>query len=151
MTPARRVLPQRRPSVTFNFVCGPHSYTATLSYFPGTNQLVEIFLGTAAQAPTSMRLRKTAPSFARSPCSLGCRLKRSAAPYCATRVAWRRLRLGSLWTPSPATKRSANDDNQSACPAMPLWTRDSFFRAANVKDRRYVENQRSHGHGPGTQ
>ena len=45
MTVARRVLPQRRPSVTFNFVCGPHHYTATISYFPGTDQLAEIFLG----------------------------------------------------------------------------------------------------------
>jgi hypothetical protein len=40
----RRKLPSRRPSETFGFQCGPHSYTATVSYFPGTKQLAEIFL-----------------------------------------------------------------------------------------------------------
>jgi hypothetical protein len=42
---ARRRLPNRRASLTFNFVCGKHEYTATISFFPGTNQLAEIFLG----------------------------------------------------------------------------------------------------------
>ena len=42
---ARSRLPNRRPSITFNFQCGPHTYTATVSYFPGTDQLAEIFLG----------------------------------------------------------------------------------------------------------
>jgi hypothetical protein len=41
----RRQLPNRRGSLTFNFECGAHYYTATVSYFPGTNQLAEIFLG----------------------------------------------------------------------------------------------------------
>jgi hypothetical protein len=41
----RERLPQRRPSITFNFQCGSHVYTATISYFPGTNRLTEIFLG----------------------------------------------------------------------------------------------------------
>ena len=41
----RSRLPNRRPSLTFNFQCGPHHYTATVSYFPGTDQLAEIFLG----------------------------------------------------------------------------------------------------------
>ena len=41
----RRRLPNRRPSISFSFKCGPHHYTATISYFPGTNQLAEIFLG----------------------------------------------------------------------------------------------------------
>ena len=41
----RQRLPDRRESLTFNFVCGPHHYTATISYFPGTRQLGEIFLG----------------------------------------------------------------------------------------------------------
>ena len=40
----RQRLPDRRESLTFNFECG-HRYTATVSYFPGTNQLAEIFLG----------------------------------------------------------------------------------------------------------
>jgi hypothetical protein len=41
----RQRLPNRRASTTFNFNCGPHRYTATISYFPGTDQLAEIFLG----------------------------------------------------------------------------------------------------------
>jgi hypothetical protein len=41
----RQRLPNRRASTTFNFNCGPHHCTATISYFPGTNQLAEIFLG----------------------------------------------------------------------------------------------------------
>ena len=41
---SRLRLPNRRPSTTFNFKCGPHHYTATVSYFPGTDQLAEIFL-----------------------------------------------------------------------------------------------------------
>jgi hypothetical protein len=45
MTAHRERLPNRRPSITLNFQCGPHHYTATISYFPGTNRLVEIFLG----------------------------------------------------------------------------------------------------------
>jgi hypothetical protein len=45
MTAARRRLPNRRAAETFSFECGPHIYTATISYFSGTNQLAEIFLG----------------------------------------------------------------------------------------------------------
>jgi hypothetical protein len=41
---ARRRLPDRRLCETFGFTCGPHRYTATVSYFPGTDQLAEIFL-----------------------------------------------------------------------------------------------------------
>ena len=41
----RRRLPNRRASRTFNFECGAHRYTATVSYFPGTDQIAEIFLG----------------------------------------------------------------------------------------------------------
>jgi hypothetical protein len=41
----RRRLDNRRESLTFNFECGRHTYTATISYFPGTHQLAEIFLG----------------------------------------------------------------------------------------------------------
>jgi len=41
----RRRLDNRRASLTFNFECGPHAYTATVSYFPGTDNLAEIFLG----------------------------------------------------------------------------------------------------------
>ena len=41
----RNRLPNRRASLTFGFICGPHQYTATVSYFPGTNELAEIFLG----------------------------------------------------------------------------------------------------------
>ena len=42
---ARERLPNRRGSVTFAFDCGPHRYLATISYFPGTDRLAEIFLG----------------------------------------------------------------------------------------------------------
>jgi hypothetical protein len=45
MSDARRRLPNRRASESFSFDCGPHRYTATVSYFPGTDLLAEIFLG----------------------------------------------------------------------------------------------------------
>jgi hypothetical protein len=38
-------LPNRRASTSFSFVCGSHRYIATYSYFPGTQQIAEIFLG----------------------------------------------------------------------------------------------------------
>jgi hypothetical protein len=41
----RQRLPNRRASTSFNFECGVHSYVATVSFFPGTNRLVEVFLG----------------------------------------------------------------------------------------------------------
>jgi hypothetical protein len=41
----RQRLPARRSSETFSFQCGPHRFVATVSYFPGTNRLAEIFLG----------------------------------------------------------------------------------------------------------
>ena len=44
-TMTRKRLANRRASVTFFFDCGPHRYTATVSYFPGTDRLAEIFLG----------------------------------------------------------------------------------------------------------
>jgi hypothetical protein len=42
---ARTRLPNWRASTTFTFECGPHRYVATISYFPGTDRLAEIFLG----------------------------------------------------------------------------------------------------------
>ena len=45
MSAARERLPNRRESETFTFLCGPHYYTATVSYFPGTDRIGEIFLG----------------------------------------------------------------------------------------------------------
>jgi hypothetical protein len=42
---ARLRLPNRRASESFAFECGPHRFVATISYFPGTNRLAEIFLG----------------------------------------------------------------------------------------------------------
>ena len=42
---ARARLPNRRASTTFTFDCGPHRCVATVSYFPGTDRLAEIFLG----------------------------------------------------------------------------------------------------------
>ena len=42
---ARARLPNRRASLSFSFECGPHSYVATVSFFPGTDRLAEIFLG----------------------------------------------------------------------------------------------------------
>ena len=41
----RQRLPARRNSETFSFQCGPHRFVATVSYFPGTNRVAEIFLG----------------------------------------------------------------------------------------------------------
>jgi hypothetical protein len=40
--PHRNRLPNRRAS--FNFQCNALNYRATISYFPGTNKLAEIFL-----------------------------------------------------------------------------------------------------------
>ena len=45
MTAARERLPNRRASFSFNFNCGAHQYTATVSYFPGSDRIAEIFLG----------------------------------------------------------------------------------------------------------
>ena len=45
MTASRSRLPNRRASTSFNFECGPHNYIATVSYFPSTHHLAEIFLG----------------------------------------------------------------------------------------------------------
>jgi hypothetical protein len=42
---AREKLPWRRASFSFNFNCGAHQYTATVSYFPGSDRIAEIFLG----------------------------------------------------------------------------------------------------------
>jgi hypothetical protein len=41
----RERLPNRRASQNLSFDCGPHRYTATVSYFGGTSRLSEIFLG----------------------------------------------------------------------------------------------------------
>jgi hypothetical protein len=41
----RERLPNRRASQQLTFDCGPHPFIATISYFPGTNRLAEIFLG----------------------------------------------------------------------------------------------------------
>ena len=41
---SRTRLPNRRSAETFEVQCGPHRYIATISSFPGTNQLGEIFL-----------------------------------------------------------------------------------------------------------
>jgi hypothetical protein len=41
----RRRLENRRASESFSFECGRHRFVATVSYFPGTDQLAEIFLG----------------------------------------------------------------------------------------------------------
>jgi hypothetical protein len=54
----RRRLPNRRTSETFTFECGPHQYTATVSYFPGTNQLAEFFSEMVAPVLTLMRRPK---------------------------------------------------------------------------------------------
>lgn len=45
MSEQRLRLPNRRENFSFSFDCGPHRYTATVSYFPGTHLLAEIFLG----------------------------------------------------------------------------------------------------------
>src|SRR6188472_3749208 len=41
----RARLPNRRASESFEFQCGSHCYIATISLYPGTDQLAEIFLG----------------------------------------------------------------------------------------------------------
>ena len=45
MNAERQRLPNRRASEIFSFECGSHRFVATISYFPGTNRLAEIFLG----------------------------------------------------------------------------------------------------------
>lgn len=42
---SRQRLPNRRPSISFNFECGVHIYVATVSFFPGTDRLAKVFLG----------------------------------------------------------------------------------------------------------
>jgi hypothetical protein len=44
MTAARRRLPNRRRSETLNLEVTGLKYVTTISYFPGTNELAEIFL-----------------------------------------------------------------------------------------------------------
>jgi hypothetical protein len=44
VTVIRRQLPGRRASETFSFRSNNLNYSATISYFPGTNQLAEIFI-----------------------------------------------------------------------------------------------------------
>ena len=44
---AREQLPNRCASTTFAFNCGPRRYVATVSLFPGTDRLAEIFLADA--------------------------------------------------------------------------------------------------------
>ena len=42
---ARVLRPKQRAGETFNFDCGSHRYVATVSNFPNSDRLVEIFLG----------------------------------------------------------------------------------------------------------
>ena len=42
---ARMRLPNRRRSETFTLKCGQHAFVATISNFPGTDRVAEIFLG----------------------------------------------------------------------------------------------------------
>jgi len=42
---ARERLPNRRASFNFNFNRGTHQCIATISYFPGSDRIAEIFLG----------------------------------------------------------------------------------------------------------
>lgn len=44
-SPNRQRLANRRPSISFNFDCGVHNYVATVSFFPGTDRLAEVFIG----------------------------------------------------------------------------------------------------------
>ena len=44
MTVLRTRLANRRATETFGFRCNNLDYSATISYFPGTNQLAEIFI-----------------------------------------------------------------------------------------------------------
>jgi hypothetical protein len=41
----RRRLPNRRASLTFPFEHGSHRFVASISYFPNSGELAEIFLG----------------------------------------------------------------------------------------------------------
>jgi hypothetical protein len=43
----RTRLPNRRPSENFAFECNGLQYLATVSFFPGTRQLAELFLNNA--------------------------------------------------------------------------------------------------------
>jgi hypothetical protein len=47
MTSSRQRLPQRRASTTFDFRCNGLDYTASVSFFPGTDRLAEVFLSNA--------------------------------------------------------------------------------------------------------
>jgi hypothetical protein len=73
---ARRRLENRRACMTFNFECGPHSYTATVSYFPGTNDLAEIFLGNGRAGSDVDAAAKDSAILACYVCSIPFPLKR---------------------------------------------------------------------------
>src|SRR5262245_20210211 len=108
MTASRRRLPNRRASFTFNFESGPHCYTATVSYFPGTDQLAEIFLGNGRagsdvdaaakdSAVVSLALQWVVPVS---------RSTARAAPYCAHAVLHhRRLARRSIFWRKPKAGR----------------------------------------------
>ena len=56
----RERLPNRRPSTTFAFNCGPHRYVATVSNFPGTDRLAEVFLNGRAGSDTDAAAKDSA-------------------------------------------------------------------------------------------
>ena len=57
---ARERLPNRRASTTFTFICGSHRYVATVSLFPGTGRLAEIFLNGRAGSDTDTAAKDSA-------------------------------------------------------------------------------------------
>jgi hypothetical protein len=51
----RQRLPNRRACETFALQCGPHRYVATISFFPGTDRLAEIFIGNGRAGDTAAK------------------------------------------------------------------------------------------------
>ena len=62
MNTNRQRLPNRRASTTFSFEVGGLRYIATVSFFPGTDRLAEIFLGNGRAAATLTPQQRIPPS-----------------------------------------------------------------------------------------
>ena len=113
---ARARLPNRRASTTFTFDCGPHRYVATVSYFPGTDRLAEIFLGNGRAGSDIDAAAKDSPSSRRSLCSTACRSTSSARRCCAAK-ARRARRSAPCSTPSPS-RRAGDERNQRSVESL---------------------------------
>ena len=119
----RERLTNRRASETFAFDCGPHRYVATVSFFPSTDRLAEVFLGNgrsgsdidaaakdsavvASHRPAIRRVRR------RYPQGVAARQPRQGKLTARLR-ARRHRRMGAAMSDAPAEKRPAPREGDS--------------------------------------